>query len=50
MKTNWEIKEEIAKEKPFGDWVKDQRVCIKSENSDSQFLSDAIESNDYVLG
>lgn len=31
IKTNWEIKEEIAKEKPFGEWVKENRVTIKSE-------------------
>ena len=35
IKTNWEIKEEIAKEKPYGEWVEENRVQIKSDNSEN---------------
>lgn len=49
MKTNWAIKEEIAKEKPYGEWVKEQRVALASDSPAGAFLDDAQESGESTL-
>ena len=41
MKTNWEIKEEIAMEKPYGDWVREKRVVLTTEGNDTVYWNEA---------
>lgn len=40
MKTNWEIKEEIATEKPYGEWVKEKRVTLESDGADGAYSTE----------
>lgn len=45
--TNWELKEKIAKENPYGEWIKENRYNITSENE--EYLDGTVEEKADVL-
>ena len=45
--TNWELKEKIAKENPYGQWIEENRISIESQNSD--YRQDVLEDKNDVM-
>lgn len=45
--TNWELKEKIAKENPYGEWIEENRIRIDSQNVDYR-LEVLEEKNDVM--
>jgi glutamate synthase (ferredoxin) len=45
--TNWELKEEIAKENPYGDWIEENRIQIESQNTN--YGEEALEEKNDVM-
>lgn len=45
--TNWQLKEKIAQENPYGDWIQENRILIDSQNSD--YCQEVLEDKNDVM-